>query len=57
VTKVVSFHMSANTNPGGVAATDPVITAIIETSHLKFTIPNVAAAKPAPKNLAAESGS
>jgi hypothetical protein len=58
VTKVVSFHMSASANAGAVTSTDPQITATIETSHLKFSIPGVAAPTPKPlPNAAAESGS
>src|SRR5205085_2652633 len=57
VTKVTSFHMSlSGVAPPGVtnAPTDPLITAIVETSHLKLTIPSVEttpakAAKPVPK--------
>ena len=50
VTKVVSFHMSASNAPGigPGSPTDPVIVAIIETSHLKLTIPSP---RPAPVKL------
>jgi hypothetical protein len=40
VSKVVSFHLSPQSV--GSTAKDPVVTAVIETSHLKLQIPNVA---------------
>jgi hypothetical protein len=58
VTKIISFHMSPNTNAGIATSADPVITAIIETSHLRCSIPSATGEAPKPDtNLAAESGS
>jgi hypothetical protein len=50
-TKIVSFHMSpcgAMTSGLANSPTDPLITAILETSHLRLAIPGVDAAKAAP---------
>jgi hypothetical protein len=43
VSKVVAFHLSPQSI--GPVAQDPVITAVIETSHLKLQIPNVTASE------------
>jgi hypothetical protein len=43
VSKVVTFHLSPQTV--GSTSKDPMISAIVETSHLKLEIPNVAAPK------------
>lgn len=55
VSKVVSFHVSPQTV--GSNSKDPVVTGIIETSHLKLQIPNVDPAKSAHAQAAEENGS
>ncbi|HYE61442.1 MAG TPA: hypothetical protein VD997_05560 [Phycisphaerales bacterium] len=55
VSKVGSFHLSPQTV--GSTARDPVVTGVIETTHLKLQIPNVDTRKTAHVNVSEEKGS
>ena len=59
VSKVVSFHIAVQTNaPAGGNSTEPMLTAIVETSHLKLVIPSVGTDAPAhTANATEEKGS
>lgn len=59
-TKIASFHLSpCSTTTSGLAnsATDPLITAILETSHLRLTIPGVDGSPSSAAPLAQGTGS